>query len=605
MKYSYQWLQSHIEEKLPTPESLKETIIFHAFEVESIEIAGDDTVFDIKVLPDRAGDCLSHYGIARELAGLLKLTLKEKTLSSLPDISESGPAAVPTVVSLELKSDLCRKYLAIRIDGVQVGPSPEWLKQKLEAIGQRSINNIVDATNYVLNDIGQPIHAFDAGKVDGGIVVRLAHEGEKIKLLGATEEKTLSETDLVIADYLGAIAIAGVKGGATAEVDEKTTSVIVEVASFDPIAIRKTSRRLGLITDASKRFENNFSQTFVQPAAAQVVALILELAGGTVSAIREEGIADPAPRSISFNTADVTRLLGNTISAASIDEVLTRYRYTYAKEGDTYTLSVPSWRADIIGAHDIAEEVGRVIGYDTIPATMLPDSFAATIEPNETDLQISAVRAWAIQHGYREAYTYTFRSKGDVVVSYGAKGKDKLRTNLSDGLQESYELNRLNAPLLGIRDVQLFEVGTVFSGDKEEVHVAVCDKGSIQELPIADFIQQKNIDTTIVLDTDKVLNHAHAFVPWSVYPFIARDIAVWVTGEDNKEKLETIVSDFAFTHCTRPPYLFDTFTKDGRTSVAYRFIFQSFEKTLTDEEVAASFKVLTDQIAADDAFELR
>jgi phenylalanyl-tRNA synthetase beta chain len=157
MKYSYRWLQKHIEETLPQVSSLKDTIIFHAFEVESEEVVGDDTILDIKVLPDRAHDCLSHYGMARELAGLLGLTLKLYTYAPLPETALS--------LSVEIQSPLCRRYIAIKIDNVSIKASPQWLKEALESIGARSINNVVDATNYVLFDRGQPVHAFDTAKI--------------------------------------------------------------------------------------------------------------------------------------------------------------------------------------------------------------------------------------------------------------------------------------------------------------------------------------------------------------------------------------------------------------------------------------------------------
>lgn len=595
MKISYNWLQEHINEKLPTPNELMQKIIFHAFEVEDVEEKNGDTVMEIKVLPDRAGDCLSHAGVAREVAGLLRYTLKEKTLDPLPAI-----APFP----VEVQSDLCKQYIAVRIDGVKVGPSPDWLKTKLESLGQRSINNIVDATNFVLLDSGQPVHAFDAEKVDGGIVVRLANEGETIKLLGAKEvdgEKTLKQTDLVIADFLGALAIAGVKGGTNAEVTDATTSIIVEVANFDAVAIRKTSRRLNLITDASKRFENNFSPRFALPAAQQVVALINTLAGGTVSAVTIVGEKSPEDRTLTFTTADVGRLLGTSITTTSITEALERYHYVFSVDGDKCTFTIPYWRNDITGAHDIAEEVGRVIGYGTIPALALP--FTPNFQPNETDMQMSAVRAWCLQNGFREVYNYTFRPKGEVLVSYGAKGKDALRTNLSDGLKESFELNRLNAPLLGVKEVKLFEIGTVFFKDREDIHVATCDKGTIQELPLVDFIKEKQIDPA-VLQLPTFHLPSTTFKPWSNFPFITRDIALWVDGSA-RENVERVVTTFAKEHCVQPATLFDEFTKEGRTSIAYRFIFQAEDRTLTDIEVTHTFEGLLATIKTIDGVEIR
>ncbi len=597
IKISYNWIQQHIQEQLPSAEIVADTIHRHAFEVESSEIKNNTTVFDIAVLPDRAGDCLSHCGIAREVAALLRLSKKEQIVTPLPKNLPLFP--------VDIQDARCDKYTAVRIDGVTIGPSPKWLQEALESIGQKSINNVVDVTNFVLNDSGQPVHVFDAEKIDGGIIVRSAKEGETTKLLGG-EEKVLKETDLVIADYLGVLAIAGVKGGVTAEVTEHTTSIVIEIAHFDAVSIRKTSRRLGLITDASKRFENNISPAFVTTVTKQIVSLIQTIAGGTVSAITEKKKEESEGmlRTLSFSVADVTRVLGPTITSAHIEDVLSRYHYEYKKENtDHFILTVPYWRSDIVGIHDITEEIGRVVGYDTLPMTPLP--FVPVYQPNEIDIQIATVRAWCTEQGYREVYTYSFRSKGEIGVAYGAKGKEMLRSNLSDGVKESYERNRINAPLLSIDEVKIFEVGTVFFSEKEVVHVALCDKGILQELSLDEFIKEKNILIHNGLAEHSLVVSNNSFVPWSSFPFITRDIAVWVSEDDGKKKLLEIADLFAKKHCVRAPFLFDEFSKDGRTSIALRFVFQSKEKTLTDTEVQGSFDELISLIKSEKAFEIR
>ncbi|HRH25314.1 MAG TPA: phenylalanine--tRNA ligase beta subunit-related protein, partial [Candidatus Paceibacterota bacterium] len=228
MLISYNWLQNHIEEKLSSPQDLVDVIHSRAFEVESIEEIKEDHVFDIAVLPDRAHDCLSHAGIAKELAGLLGLTLKKFDLPQL--------TTTPLSTKVEIQTDLVRRYMAIEMSGVKIGPSPEWLKSALESVGARSINNVVDATNLVLLDDGQPVHAFDKDKIDGGIVVRMAHEEEKITTL-SDEEKVLKTSDMVIADYLGPLAIAGVKGGKSAEINDETKNIIIEIGNFDPVSV--------------------------------------------------------------------------------------------------------------------------------------------------------------------------------------------------------------------------------------------------------------------------------------------------------------------------------------------------------------------------------
>jgi phenylalanyl-tRNA synthetase beta chain len=603
MKYSYNWLQSHIEDPLPSAEVLKETIIFHAFEVEEMEVTLTDTIFDIKVLPDRAGDCLSHYGMAREIAGLLDLNFNDITYT-LPTATLGVP------VTIEVPE--CKRYSAIRIDGVHVGPSPAWLVKKLEDVGQRSINNVVDATNFILLDLGQPTHAFDADKIKDGIVVRYAKEGETITTL-SSEEKTLKENMVVIAtngESSGEsipLAIAGVKGGIAAEVTKDTTSIILEIANFDATSVRKTSRSLGLVTDASKRFENNLAPYMVEPARAKLVGLIAILAGGEVSAVTDEYPNPQLERTISFTLEDIQRVLGTTITDIAMTKVLDQYGYSYETSEEFYTLAVPRWRHDITGAHDMAEEFGRVIGYDTIEAKPIP--FAPAIVLNEQYEKIRAIKFYLMKKGYSEVLTYAFRKKGEVTISHGPKDKSALRSNLSDAMKESYDMNRLNAALLGLKEVKEFEIGTVFSTDAEQINVAVADKSGIKESSLEAFYEEHKeelieIDLSTVAAKIVAIVGSNTFKPWSIYPFITRDIAVWV-DDGQQHALEKIVNDFASDHCARPATLFDMFTKEGKTSVAYRLVFQSKEKTLTDEDVEKEFQLLVVEITAHAGIKIR
>ncbi len=594
MKYSYNWLQTHIVEPLPSVKELEQKIIFHAFEVEEIETVGTDTVMEIKVLPDRAGDCLSHYGMAREIAGLLGFTLKHQN-TDLPLIENSYPVTI--------QSDLCTRYTAVHVAGVVVGPSPLWLIERLHSVGQKSINNIVDATNFILFNIGQPTHAFDADKIVGGITVRLAHSDEAITTL-SNEAKTLATNDVVIADDQGALAIAGVKGGNRAEVTSETKNIVLEIANFDPASVRKTSRKLGLITDASKRFENNLSAVGIPDATAQLVALITEIAGGTASSMTDHYKNPETVRTIDFTLHDIVRTLGNTVTETTISDVFDRYQYRYTNDGGVFTFTPPYYRRDIVGAHDIAEEIGRVIGYDSIPSLPLP--FTPEVHENLVDQCITAVKKYLIDKGFSEAMTYSFRKKGDVSVSYGSKDKSALRTTLAEGLKESFELNRLNAPLLGVAEARLFEIGTVFFAESEEVHVATIDKSGVHESRIADFVEVNNINAhELRLDISDSISKP--FQPWSVYPFIVRDIAVWLPegDRDAKSLLDTHIDEFSAAHAAVPPVMFDTFSKEGRVSYAYRFVFQSFEKTLTDSEVAPLLATLTDTIRTISGAEIR
>jgi phenylalanyl-tRNA synthetase beta chain len=592
MKVSYNWLQNHIEQKLPSPEEVKEKIIFHAFEVEDVEEKNGDTIFDIKVLPDRAHDCLSHAGIAKELAGLLGLTLKKFDLPKLP--------TTPLSTKVEIQTDLVRRYMVIEMSGVKIGPSPEWLKSALESVGARSINNVVDATNLVLLDDGQPVHAFDKDKIDGGIVVRMAHEEEKIITL-SDEEKALKTSDMVIADYLGPLAISGVKGGKSAEINDETKNIIIEIGNFDPVSVRKTSRRLSLITDASKRFENEITPEMIDFASLHIVSVIKQIAGGEVVGVYDYYPKPVETRTLTFKLEDITKVLGSTIKEEDIDLWVSRYNVVSKKEGSSWNIEIPKERLDITGTHDIAEEIGRMVGYDKIPVSPVP--FSLETKKDSAYHKVRAVKYWLAQNGFREVMNYTFTKKGEAYVAYGAKDKSALRSNLSDGLKESYEKNRLNAPLIGVESVRIFEVGTVFSKDGEQINVATCDKGTFEELTLEQFIEKYKIDITNTFNFQ--LSTFNSFTMWPLYPFVTRDIAVWCDSVEEQNKLEEIVSEFAKNYCVREPVLFDRFEKDGKTSVAYRLVFQSYEKTLTEEEVEGWFAKLVKEIKSEKGFEIR
>jgi phenylalanyl-tRNA synthetase beta chain len=260
MKVSVSWLQKYFKESLPATDVLVDALTFHSSEVEEVIGEGENTVFDVKVLPDRASYGLSHRGIAYELAAALNVPLAEDPLrTELPDWAvenNDGANAQRSQVAVSIEdSEKCRRYIAAHITGVKVGPSPEWLAVALSRVGQRSINNVVDATNYVMLNLGQPLHAFDAAKLgtaaDGGfaIAVRSAHEDEKITTLTG-EEFTLTPSTLMITDATNgaAIGIAGVKGGKAAEITEATTDIIIESANFDGTSVRKASQTLKLWT---------------------------------------------------------------------------------------------------------------------------------------------------------------------------------------------------------------------------------------------------------------------------------------------------------------------------------------------------------------------
>lgn len=582
MKISYNWLQSYINEPLPKPEELAQRIIFGAFEVENSEhlegLPDGDVVFDIKVLPDRAHDCLSHYGIAREVCGLLGLTRKElefKTHESL----ESD-------IKVSIETGVCRRYIARKIFDVKVGPSPAWLAERLESIGQRSINNVVDATNYILFGLGQPAHVFDYDKLASGhLIVRQGRNGESITTLDG-KVVALDESIGVIADERHPLAIAGVKGGTIAEVTSDTKNIVIEIANFDPVSVRKTARKLGLLTDSAKRFENELTPHLAGIAMHAITDLILELAGGQPANAVDEYPAVAQERTVTFTADYISRILGASVTPYEISEILGRYAYSFELEHDEFKVFVPYERLDIAGPHDMVEEIGRAYGYDRIEPVLPKIDFTPT--ENGTFKKISAIKTDLVSKGYSEVMTYSFVKKGAFEVARGPVGKSALRKNLADGLAASYDMNRLNANLLGSDSVKIFEIGTVFPGTDESgqpneiIHVAFAEPSGISEMTLDEYISKNNVDVSIVAHSE---SNGGLFKAWSEYPFISRDIAMWVPEKTEPATVSALLKEHAGGLLIREPRLFDRFTKDGRTSVAFRLVFQSFERTLTSDEV--------------------
>jgi len=335
MIVSYSWLQSFFDEKLPSAHELGDTLTFGAFEVESIKENGNDTVLDIDVLPNRAHDCLSHRGIAKEISSLLDIPITNDPLgSSTPKWISGWNDSNILDVTVE-DSKLCRRFCSAVIEGVEVGDSPEWLVKYLESIGQKTINNIVDATNFVMFNIGQPLHAFDRDtlqQIDGAynITVRLGRDGESIKALDG-EEYEVGKNNLLITDGNGggAIGIAGVKGGASSEITKNTKNIIIESANFDPVHVRKTARQLKLRTDASARFENEPSVLLPPFGVTEVVALIQKIAGGMVEGYVDVFPHKQNPYKAGVSLGEVNNVLGTEISDIQIKSILDRLYFDY------------------------------------------------------------------------------------------------------------------------------------------------------------------------------------------------------------------------------------------------------------------------------------
>ncbi len=599
MLISYNWLKKYISD-IPSADEIADLVTFKLCEIEDVEkLPSGDTVFDLKILPDRAHDLLSHMGVAREIAGLSGIDFK------LPECERPKPNQ--TDLKIDIQTPNCRRYMGRIIRNITVKPSPEWVVNYLNSIGQRSINNIVDATNIVMFGSGQPIHAFDLKQLSyERIIIKEAKNGDEIKLVGA--EKTsviLKETDTVITDGNKNLAIAGVKGGLDSGISDNTKNILIEVANFEPISVRKTANRLGIKTDASKRYENDLSASLCDFAMDEISALISEMCPDASF----EEIIDVYPnpqkeRIISFDSEYISKMLGLNISNKEIEKILKNYDYKFEQINNEWKVLVPLMRLDITGDYNFVDEIGRAYGYEKIIPLIPKINFQGEDNSNWEKIFISKQKL--IEDGYKEVMTYAFKDKGDLEVLASASDKNFLRTNLSDGLKESISFNQKNLPLLGLDEIKAFEIGTIFKKNGEEIHVAFGDKKKITEMTLDEFTllpENKVFRSSYFIakepkikDLTDIKYVPQVFKPWSVYPFITRDIAVWVPEGTKPQMLIDIYNSFGTELLVVEPKLFDCFTKEKRTSFAYRLVFQSYDRTLTDEEINLIMSEITSKV---------
>ncbi len=785
MRISYNWLQEYFDEKLPRAEDLSEVLTMHAFEVESVEKTEGDVVFDIKVLPDRSHDCLSHIGIAREISFLTGLTLKEN-LKNPKEITAPESNVVRVEVEDEKK---CRRISLLVIEDIEVKESPDWLKASLGAMGQRSVNNVVDATNFVMFNMGQPLHAYDRDllKEDGvwKIVVRNAKSGENLTALD-NKEYILDEEDLLIVDGNTnlPLGIAGIKGGKACEISSKTKHIILEAANFDSISVRRTAKKLSLRTDASVRFENEITPDLTLRALKEVSDLIFSIAKTDKTQV--EGLADVYPgRSnlykAGFSLSELNDILGINISQSEVESILNRRGYEWErvepragfvetakslvgtkykfgasiikdapkefdcsglvafcavkvgialprisvdqyvfcdsiidaeiKPGDLvfaltedspspyfeskewmsgtkieegvdhvgimvsqnevlhtsrynqdgaiieplddflknresrgfrrvpyidvekrFVITIPHERLDLRIKEDLIEEIGRCYGYQKInPVAVAAVSIA---EPTKEQYCERLVKNFFVERGFSEVLTYSFQEEGQSELENPlASDKKFLRDSLVTGIKSSFANNLRNKDLLGLSQIKLFEMGSVFTKEGENTSLAF----AIEKTKGGDSAEEvtKSLETllgikvnfseddgfyetnfsSLIEGSDKKLEllspavgSGARFKTYSQYPFILRDIAVFVPeGGDESEIITTIregAGELFVNH-----RLFDVFTKDfpegKKTSYAYRLVFQSLNKTLTDDEINLIMDEVTKKINKKDGWQVR
>jgi len=475
MLFSYNWLQTFFDKKLPEPKELAKLIVKHCFEVESMEKSGKDTVFDISILSNRP-DCSSHAGMAREIAAVMGCRV------ILPKIKNGR---VKPVLSAKSMIDVqvadavaCPRYSAKMVTQVKVGPSPKWLQDRLSACGLRPINNIVDATNYVMLEFGQPLHAFDWDKLAEGrgrvkkIIVRYATDGEEVEVLGE-KKYGLLPTMLLITDEAGPLAIAGIKGGKRAEISEKTSIVVLESANFNQRSIRMTSRSLGLVTDASVRFAHDLDRGQTVEVVERLADLVAEISGGQVVAGVVDRNPNPAkPKQLTLNMEMAERLLGTDIQTARAKKILDSLGFAVKKgKKADFEVVVPTRRTDVTIPQDLVEEIGRIDGYDKIRAA----TAGGPILPPPVNyfwLCKIILRDSLIASGWSETRNYTFVSAVDC-RNFGFDPKDLLEIKNPVNADFSYmrpslllNLSKNIAKNSGQEILKQFEIGKIFGASR-------------------------------------------------------------------------------------------------------------------------------------------
>ncbi len=497
MRFDLAWLAEHLDGTVDA-DRLAAALTGCGLLVEVREPAGASEVWDVDVTTNRP-DAMNHRGLAREAATALGGRLRELVVG-LTEAAEPASARAAVAVAAP---ELCRRYCARVVTGVRVGPSPAWLADRLERCGVRPVNAVVDATNYVLLELGQPLHAFDLDRLhERRIVVRLAAPGEKLTTLDG-EQRSLAPDTLVVADGRRPVAVAGVMGGADAEIHAATTTVLLESAHFAPLAVRRTARRLGLHTEASHRFERGADPGMVAVAVDRAAALVAELAGGAVLAGRVDVVAQPyRAAEVELDLTRLDRFAGLAVDRARVMAILTALELAPRLAGDRVTCTIPSFRVDLERAADLYEEVIRHIGYDAVPAVLPPTRTGPGRRHANWEL-VDRGRLAAVAAGLDEVMTYTFidasddELAGQAVLAMGAslplanplaQTQGVMRRSLLPGLLAAARESLSH----GVTDLAVFEQGKAFAagpdGPVEAERLGVAMAG-----PGVDFARLKGV----------------------------------------------------------------------------------------------------------------
>lgn len=493
MKISLNWIKDYVEVKIP-PGSLADKLTMAGLEVENVSLVRGDTIFEVEVTPNRP-DCLNMIGIAREISAVLNKEL------ALPRTGKLSKVDAVCDIKIEDKKG-CLRYIGTVVENISIQQAPKELLKRINSLGLRAINNIVDITNFCLLETGQPLHAFDYDKLAGGrIIVRRAKDGEKIVTIDDIE-RALDPSILVIADAEKPVAIAGIMGGKETEVTASTRNILLESAYFDPIIVRKASRKLGLSSDSSYRFERGVDYPTVENCSNRALSLILKEAGGKIvksSDIKVTG-RNKAAKEIVIEKEKIDSFLGTDTSVTQCKNIFDKLGFDVKVDKQkVFTIVPPSFRGDIVQEVDIIEEVARIIGYDNLPLSMPSIKVSNISESKEIQLR-KKIKQILMAQGCSETVTYTMISQKNLndsklsdieklnIVNPLSQDQEMMRPSLLPSMLSRVQFN-LNR---GQKDISLFEAGKIYTNKGEKETLAVIMTG----VALRDWrkLKQNNVD---------------------------------------------------------------------------------------------------------------
>jgi phenylalanyl-tRNA synthetase beta chain len=641
MKFSYSLIKKFAPGKYSKEELIK---AFNTYSFEAVDLGGD--VFEVPntAIAHRFSSGSSHLGVAREAAAIFNTKYIDPTLNKLSfDFKDKG------IFKVNIKEkDLCPRYSATYVTDVKVGSSPEWLKDVLETCGLRSINNVVDIMNYVMLETGQPLHAFDADKVRGGIIVRRAKNGEEIETIDGNKFK-LSDNILVISDEDRSLAIAGIKGGKYSEVSLNTNKLLVESANFEGVGIYKSSVKLGLRTDASVSFSHNLSPELVDLGMKRALMLLKEICGAKIHKTEDIYPKKQSKTVIKLDLAKIEKIIGIKIKKTEAQGILAKLGFSISKN----LITVPALRNDVEIIEDVAEEIARLKNFNELPA--IPPKISMAVGGEDDIVLIKEnIRKYLTAVGYSEVYNYSFVSEDKLKIApaeiFGIKRSVKLANPLSvdfaflrNSLAPYLEKN-LKDNLRFFDEVRIFEIGKIFgdvvSGEEAKIlektilGIALEGKdaffelkgvadGLMEDLGLVDwFMPDLNLkndllesqeslrielgDHSVVgylgvlkssskgaileLDLEKISKaviEEKEYEPLSKYPSIDRDISILVSSDMRVGDILEIIQKADPEHVNDVD-LMDFYQDEkfgDKKSLTFRIVFQAKDRTLTDQEV--------------------